>query len=243
MGALFIESLTIAVANRPLLRNFSLNLPSGELHVLMGPNGVGKSSLAKALIGHPDYQIIGGNVHLDGLSLLGKSPDEISRAGLFLTFQSPPALPGVTLTAFLRAAIQARLPAGKLLNHSEFYGKLRRSLQRLQWDDSWANRNVNEGFSGGECKRCEMLQLLMLEPRYVIFDEIDSGLDVDSIRLMAEVIQELQHQGVGILLITHYQKLLQQIKLDHVHRMSLGCISESGGAELAQRIDCEGFTN
>lgn len=241
MDALDIQSISVRLGERMLLRDFSLCVPAGEIHVLMGPNGEGKSSLAKALVGHPDYVIDSGKVRLDGTEIQGKLPDEIARLGLFLGFQAPMELPGVSVLQLLRSALQARLPEGKLLDHAAFYRDLYAAMTTLKIDRSWANRGVNEGFSGGEKKRCEMLQMLMLKPRYVILDEIDSGLDVDAIQLVGRAIQEASMQGAGILLITHYQKLLEQLQPKAIHILSGGKIVRSGGMDLARELDESGF--
>jgi Fe-S cluster assembly ATP-binding protein len=207
----------------------------------MGPNGSGKSTLAKVLAGHPDYHVMKGEVMMDGENILELEPDERARKGLFLAFQYPSEIPGVTIANFLRAAVQARLPEGEELEATEYYAKLYEKMEQLGMDRSFTSRAVNEGFSGGEKKRTEILQLAMLEPTYAILDETDSGLDIDALKIVARGVNALRGPKVGILLITHYQRLLNYIVPDHVHVMVAGRIVRSGGKELALELEERGY--
>lgn len=241
METLRIQSLSLTLADRPILNNFSLTLPMGQLHVLMGPNGTGKSSLAKALAGHPDYQPSSGEIWLNAEKISGRPPYEISRAGLFLAFQNPIEIPGLSLYQMLRTAYSETLGANEILDHRQFYDDLQNCLKRLQLPASWANRGVNESLSGGEKKRCEILQMMMLRPRYAILDEIDSGLDVDATRQVAEILREFKSQPMGLLLISHQRRLLDLLPVDQIHLLSGGKIVRSGDAKLAQLVDKYGF--
>jgi Fe-S cluster assembly ATP-binding protein len=207
----------------------------------MGPNGNGKSTLAKVLIGDPEYLVESGDILVDGESVLELEPDARSRLGLFLAFQYPVEVPGVTIANFLRLALQARKPEGEELGFSEFYGKLQRALKVLDWDESIVERYLNQGFSGGEKKRSEILQMLMLEPNYIVMDETDSGLDVDALRVVARGVNQLRGPELGGLIITHYQRLLDHIVPDRVHVIVGGRVVQSGGPELAERLDREGY--
>ncbi|MDR3317035.1 MAG: Fe-S cluster assembly ATPase SufC [Puniceicoccales bacterium] len=240
-GALSLQNVCVDHGDRRLVRDFSLELRPEELRVLMGPNGAGKSSLLKALAGHPDYAISSGSVLLDGFSVAAASPEERARRGLFLAFQSPVALPGISLAQLLRAARQERLLPGKSLDIMAFYGELHGALDALGMDRSWSTRSTNDGFSGGEQKRCELLQILLLKPRYLLLDEIDSGLDVDALRLVVQTLRSLQQEGAGILLVTHYQRLLESLSPDGVHLLQDGSLLRSGGMELARELDVKGF--
>ena len=241
MDRLEITNLRAGIAENEIIRGLSLSVPKGEVHAIMGPNGSGKSTLAKVLAGHPDYQVASGTVTMDGEDLLGLEPDERARKGLFMAFQYPSEVPGVTIANFLRAAIQARLPEGEELEAVEYYERLYQKMDMLEMDRSFTSRSVNEGFSGGEKKRNEILQLAMLEPKYAVLDETDSGLDIDALKIVAAGVNSLRGPTLGILLITHYQRLLEYIIPDHVHVMVQGRIARSGGKELALELEEKGY--
>jgi Fe-S cluster assembly ATP-binding protein len=228
-----------------ILRGVNLTLKQGEIHALMGPNGSGKSTLANVLAGNPIYEVTEGEILLNGENLLELEADERSRAGLFLAFQYPVAIPGVTLANFLRHAINARLkakdPESKGISIPEFTRLMRQKMTTLGVDHSFAGRYLNEGFSGGEKKRAEVLQMAVLEPSMSIMDETDSGLDIDALRIVAEGVAKLTGPNLGVLLITHYQRLLNYIKPNYVHVMFEGRIVESGGAELALTLEEKGY--
>jgi len=207
----------------------------------MGPNGSGKSTLAKVIAGHPDYRVTSGGVLMDGENLLELRPDERARRGLFLAFQYPSEIPGVTIANFLRAAAQSRLPEGEELEATDYYAKLYEKMDLLDIDRSFTSRSVNEGFSGGEKKRCEILQMAMLEPRFAILDETDSGLDIDALKVVAHGVNSLRSPNLGVLLITHYQRLLNYIIPDFVHVMVQGRIVRSGDKELALELEEKGY--
>src|SRR5437764_961486 len=211
MKELRVEDLRVTVGDQEIVRGLSLNIPRGEVHALMGPNGSGKSTLAKVLAGHPDYHVTGGKVLVDGENLLELEPDERARRGLFLAFQYPSEIPGVTIANFLRAALQSRLPEGEELEATDYYARLYEKMELLGMDRSFTSRAVNEGFSGGEKKRAEILQMAMLEPKYAVLDETDSGLDIDALKTVAHGVNSLRGPDLGILLITHYQRLLNYI--------------------------------
>jgi Fe-S cluster assembly ATP-binding protein len=240
-NALTIENLRVTIADQEIVRGLSLTVPRGEVHAIMGPNGSGKSTLAKVLAGHPDYQVTAGVVTMDGENLLDLEPDERARKGIFLAFQYPSEVPGVTIANFLRAAVQSRLPEGEELEATDYYAKLYEKMELLGMDRSFTSRAVNEGFSGGEKKRTEILQLAMLEPKYAILDETDSGLDIDALKTVAHGVNSLRGPDIGILLITHYQRILNYIVPDHVHVMVQGRIVRSGGRELALELEERGY--
>src|SRR5436189_4395828 len=241
MRQLSVENLHVTIADQQIVRGLSLNVPKGEVHAIMGPNGSGKSTLAKVLAGHPDYHVTKGDATMDGESILGLEPDERARKGLFLAFQYPSEVPGVTIANFLRAAVQARLPEGKDLEATEYYAKLYEKMELLGMDRSFTSLYVNEGFSGGEKKRTEILQLAMIEPKYAILDETDSGLDIDALKVVAHGVNSLRGPKIGILLITHYQRLLNYIVPDYVHVMVAGRIVRSGRKELALELEERGY--
>ena len=240
-NGLLIEHLKVEVAGRIVVDSLDLHVPKGEVHTIMGPNGTGKSSLSKALSGHPDYKVLAGSAHLDGVDILGKSADEISREGLFLAFQYPVEIPGVSIANFIRACVNARLPEGEEVNAPAFYKELYAKMAELGMDKSFTSRSVNVGFSGGEKKRCDILQMLMLKPKVAILDETDSGLDIDALRIVSDGVNAARGDDLGVLLITHYQRLLDHIKPDKVHVMVGGRIVESGGAELALELEKNGY--
>ena len=244
--ALEIRNLHVAVEDEQILKGIDLLLKQGEIHALMGPNGSGKSTLAYALVGHPTYEPTAGQVIFDGKDLLDMEPDERSRAGLFLAFQYPVAVPGVTVANFLRQAINARRreedPDDKGISIPAFRRMLKEKMDLLNMDHKFAGRYLNEGFSGGEKKRAEILQMATLEPRIAIMDETDSGLDIDALQVVAEGANRLKDElNMGILVITHYQRILNYIEADHVHVMLGGRIVESGGPELAVELEEHGY--
>ncbi|MEY2557028.1 MAG: Fe-S cluster assembly ATP-binding protein [Verrucomicrobiota bacterium] len=241
MNQLSITNLRVSIAGQEIIRGLSLTVPKGEVHAIMGPNGSGKSTLAKVLAGHPDYTVTAGEVLMDGEDILGLAPDERARKGLFLAFQYPSEIPGVTIANFLRAAVQARLPEGEELEATDYYAKLYEKMDLLEMDRSFTSRSVNEGFSGGEKKRNEILQLAMLAPKYAVLDETDSGLDIDALKVVAHGVNSLRGPNLGVLLITHYQRLLDYIIPDHVHVMVQGRIVRSGGKELALELEEKGY--
>src|SRR5229473_2486960 len=217
MKELSVEKLHVFVADQEIVRGLSLRVPRGEVHAIMGPNGSGKSTLAKVLAGHPDYQVTAGSVTMDGENLLEFEPDERARKGIFLAFQYPSEVPGVTIANFLRAATQSRLPEGEELEATDYYAKLYEKIELLGMDRAFTSRAVNEGFSGGEKKRTEILQLAMLEPKYAILDETDSGLDIDALRIVAQGVEAMRNPERAIVVVTHYQRLLNYIVPDFVH--------------------------
>lgn len=241
MNFLEIRDLCVGIDGREILRGLSLKVPKGEVHAIMGPNGSGKSTLAKALAGHPDYAIHSGKVLMDGKNILEMEPDERARAGLFLAFQYPSEIPGVSIANFLRAARQARLPEGKELEAVDFYQELYAKMAMLEMDKSFTSRAVNDGFSGGEKKRNEILQMAMIEPSYAILDETDSGLDIDALKIVANGVNMLRGPKIGMLVITHYQRLLNYIIPDKVHVLVDGNIVRTGGKELAMELEEKGY--
>jgi Fe-S cluster assembly ATP-binding protein len=241
MSQLEIKNLNVSIGDKPILKDFTLSVPKGEVHAIMGPNGTGKSTLAKALAGHPDYTIASGEARLDGVDLLAMEPDERARAGLFMAFQYPSEIPGVTIANFIRAALQSRLAEGEELDATGYYKRLYQKMDLLKIDRKFTARAVNEGFSGGEKKRCEILQMAMLEPKYAVLDETDSGLDIDALRVVADGVNSLRGPNLGVLLITHYQRLLNYIVPDKVHVMWNGYIVKSGPKELALELEEKGY--
>jgi Fe-S cluster assembly ATP-binding protein len=241
MSQLEIKDLRISIGDKPIVNGVTLTIRQGEVHAIMGANGTGKSTLAKAIAGHPDYTITGGEVLLDGKSILELEPDERARAGIFLAFQYPSEIPGVTIANFLRAAQQARLGEGEELDATAYYKRLYSKMDLLKIDRKFTSRAVNEGFSGGEKKRCEILQMAMLEPAFALMDETDSGLDIDALRIVAEGVNSLRNEKLGVLLITHYQRLLNYIVPDFVHVMYGGKIVKSGDKDLALELEAKGY--
>ena len=241
MQQLEINNLRVAIGESEIVRDLSLTVRTGEVHAIMGPNGSGKSTLAKVIAGYPDYRVTSGGVLMDGENLLELRPDERARRGLFLAFQYPSEIPGVTIANFLRAAAQSRLPEGEELEATDYYAKLYEKMDLLDIDRSFTSRSVNEGFSGGEKKRCEILQMAMLEPRFAILDETDSGLDIDALKVVAHGVNSLRSPNLGVLLITHYQRLLNYIIPDFVHVMVQGRIVRSGDKELALELEEKGY--
>jgi len=244
--ALEIRNLHVAIEDQEILKGIDLLVKQGEIHALMGPNGSGKSTLAYALAGHPAYEPTAGQVIFDGKDLLDMEPDERSRAGLFLAFQYPVAVPGVTVANFLRQALNARErakdPDSKGISIPAFRRMLKEKMDLLNMDHKFAGRYLNEGFSGGEKKRAEILQMASLDPKIAILDETDSGLDIDALRIVAEGANTLHRESnMGLLVITHYQRILDYIQPDHVHVMMQGKIVESGGPELALALEEKGY--
>jgi Fe-S cluster assembly ATP-binding protein len=245
MSQLVIRNLHVSIDNKPILKGVNLIVAQGEVHAIMGPNGTGKSTLAYTLMGHPSYQVTAGEVLFKDRNLLELKADERSRLGLFLAFQYPVAIPGVTLANFLRTALNARRKAGnpqdKGVPIPEFRKMLRQKMDLLKMDPAFAGRYLNDGFSGGEKKRAEILQLATLQPEIAILDETDSGLDIDALRIVSEGVNALRGPELGAMIITHYQRILNYIKPDVVHVMLDGRIVETGGADLALHLEEHGY--
>ncbi len=245
MADLEIRDLQVQVEDKVILKGVNLNIAKGEIHALMGPNGSGKSTLANVLMGNPFYQVVKGDVLYKGEDLLAMAPDQRARKGLFIAFQYPVAIPGVTMASFLRTAVSARRGfQSELMPVSEFQKILRAKIGELKMDPSVTGRYVNEGFSGGEKKRAEILQMALLEPEIAIMDETDSGLDIDSVKIVADGVNRMYEaaQGqMGILVITHYSRVLHYIQPHHVHVMFDGRLVVSGGAELAEELESTGY--
>ena len=240
--SLKIENLSANIGDRQILKGLNLEVPKGQVHAIMGKNGSGKSTLAKVMAGHPDYEVTGGSVTLDGLNLFEmQEPDQRARAGLFVAFQYPMEIPGVTIANFIRAALQARLPEGEELDAVEYYEHLYKKMDSLKIDRKFTSRAVNEGFSGGEKKRCEVLQMAMLNPVYAVLDETDSGLDIDALRIVSDGVNAMRSSERGFLVITHYQRLLDYIVPDVVHVMVDGRIVMSGDKNLAHKLEAQGY--
>src|SRR6266508_1066147 len=237
-----VENLHVSVDGREILRGVNLVVCSGEIHALMGRNGSGKSTLANAVMGHPKYVVTAGRARLNGEDILGTTPDQRAKRGLFLAFQNPIAVPGVGTGNFLRAAVKA-VRGTEPINDVQFRKELAERMQHLKMETSFVTRSLNEGFSGGEKKLAEMLQLAMLKPRLAILDEPDSGLDIDAVRTVSDGINTVHSQQaeMGILLITHYQRILQYVRPDAVHVMAKGQIIESGGPELVDELEKQGY--
>jgi Fe-S cluster assembly ATP-binding protein len=243
---LLIEDLQVSVAGKAILKGACLKITRGEIHALMGPNGSGKSTLGFAIMGHPGYEVTGGRIELDGKDLLAMDPSRRARAGLFMAFQRPVAIPGVKMADFLRhAATNIRNPERKegedLIPMRQFRKELREQMEKLKIDPEFARRYVNEGFSGGEMKRAEILQMAMLRPRFAILDETDSGLDVDAVRLASQSIAQIGGDDMGILIITHHEQLLEHNRPDFTHVMLGGRIVETGGPELTVELHKQGY--
>lgn len=241
--ALDITSLTASAEQTTILRGVTLSIPAGEVHALMGPNGSGKSTLASVLMGHPGYTVTGGDIQIDGTPLLELPPDERSRKGLFLAFQYPQAVPGVSVANMLRQAYNVHCGTEEQLGVTDFRTLLHEQFAALKMDPSFANRAMNDGFSGGEKKKMEILQMAILSPKYAILDETDSGLDVDALRIVAEGVNRLKRKSLGVLIITHYSRILSTITPDKVHVLVNGVIARSGGPELAKEIEEHGYAS
>lgn len=240
-STLTIKDLHVSVEGKEILKGVNLEIKGGEIHAIMGPNGTGKSTLSSAIMGHPKYEVTQGSITLDGQDVLEMEVDERARAGLFLAMQYPSEISGVTNADFLRSAINARRGEGNEISLMKFIRKMDEKMEFIEMDQGMAQRYLNEGFSGGEKKRNEILQLMMLEPKIAILDEIDSGLDIDALKIVSKGINEMRSPEFGCLIITHYQRLLNYITPDFVHVMMQGRIVKSGGAELAQRLEAEGY--
>ena len=245
MPELLIRNLRVNVDEIEILKGISLRVPQGEVHAIMGPNGSGKSTLAYTIMGHPHYKVMHGDILFEGKSILNLKPEERATAGIFLAFQIPIAIPGVNIANFIRTAINSQ---GKSRNSNyknipilEFRKLMLKRMALLKIDPSMGERYLNDGFSGGEKKRVEILQMAMLEPKMAILDETDSGLDIDALRTVAEGIDTLKNPNLGILIITHYQRILNYLIPDVVHVMVEGRIVESGGPDLAMRLENEGY--
>jgi Fe-S cluster assembly ATP-binding protein len=244
-SVLEIRNLHVSVEGKPILKGLNLIVKQGEIHALMGPNGTGKSTLAYTLMGHPQYCVTDGEVIFKGVNLLELKTDARSRLGLFLAFQYPVAIPGVSVANFLRTAINTRRrainPADKGISIPEFRKLLRAKMETLQISSDFAGRYLNDGFSGGEKKRAEILQLAALEPEIAVLDETDSGLDIDALRIVASGVQALTGPQLGVLIITHYQRILNYIKPEFVHIMLDGRVVETGGPDLALHLEEKGY--
>jgi Fe-S cluster assembly ATP-binding protein len=245
MSDLVIRNLHVSIEGKEILKGLDLTISQGEVHAIMGPNGTGKSTLAYALMGHPSYQVTDGEVIYKGQNILDLSPDERSRKGIFLAFQYPVSIPGVTVANFLRTALNARRraenPADKGMPIPEFRKRMKEQMELLKVDSQFAGRYLNEGFSGGEKKRAEILQMAMLRPEIAILDETDSGLDIDALRIVSEGVNALRGPDLGVMVITHYQRILNYINPDYVHIMLGGRVVESGGPDLALHLEEHGY--
>ncbi|MDM5277523.1 Fe-S cluster assembly ATPase SufC [Paenibacillus silvae] len=239
--SLQINDFRATIEGKEILKGINLQMKGGEIHAIMGPNGTGKSTLASALMGHPKYEVTGGTVTLDGEDLLEMAVDERARAGLFLAMQYPSEIAGVTNSDFLRSAINARRGEGNEISLIKFIRQMEGKMKELDMNPEFAHRYLNEGFSGGEKKRNEILQMMLLDPKIVVLDEIDSGLDIDALKIVANGVNAMKSEDRGFLIITHYQRLLNYITPDYVHVMMQGRIVKSGGPELAQRLEAEGY--
>lgn len=236
---LAIKDLHVKVENREILKGIDLAVQPGKVHAIMGPNGSGKSTLAYTLMGHPGYEVTGGEILVDGENIVDLAPDERAKQGLFLAFQYPHTVPGVTMANFLRTAVNA--VHEKPMSPKDFRQTLRERMKLLRMNDEFAGRYVNEGFSGGEKKRAEILQMAMLQPKYAVLDETDSGLDIDALRIVADGVNALLNKDMGVLVITHYQRLLNYIKPDFVHVLVDGRIVREGGPDLALDLEAAGY--
>ena len=245
-SSLSIKDLQVSVEDKPILKGLNLEINQGEIHAIMGPNGSGKSTMAYALAGHPKYEVEGGEVWMDGVNLLELAPDERAKMGLFLAFQYPTSIPGISMANFLRSAVNAvkgesNGNGSKGIPIVQFRKMLNEKMELLKIDKSFARRYLNEGFSGGEKKRAEILQMAMLEPKFAILDETDSGLDIDALRVVSDGVNALVGPDRGFIVITHYQRILNYIKPHFVHVMYDGQVVESGGPELAAALEEKGY--
>jgi len=245
MSELVIHNLHVSIEGKEILKGLNLTVRQGEVHAIMGPNGTGKSTLAYALMGHPSYEVTEGEVLYKGQNIIEMEPDERSRQGIFLAFQYPVSIPGVTVANFLRTAVNARRkavnPEDKGIPILEFRKMMKAQMDRLRMDSSFAGRYLNEGFSGGEKKRAEILQMAILKPEIAILDETDSGLDIAALRIVSDGVNALRGSDLGVMVITHYQRILNYIKPDFVHVMLGGRIVESGGPDLALHLEEHGY--
>ncbi len=238
---LVIKNLHANGGDKEILKGLNLMIKSGEIHAIMGPNGTGKSTLAGVIMGNPKYDVTGGEITLNGEDVLAMEVDERSRKGLFLAMQYPNEISGITNADFIKSALQARKKEGEHVALFKFVRDLEKSVKELKMDPDMPHRYVNEGFSGGEKKRNEILQMKMLKPNFAILDEIDSGLDIDALRIVGENVNQMRGEDFGGLVITHYQRLLDYIDVDYVHIMMNGTIVKSGGKELIAKIDASGY--
>ena len=243
MTTLRIKDLHVSIEEKEILSGLNLTINTGEIHAVMGPNGTGKSTLAATLMGHPSFEVTSGEIWLDDLNVLEMEVDERARAGLFLAVQYPSEIAGVTNAGFIRAAINAQRPEDDKMGVRDFIEKLDEKMAMLDMPEEMAERYLNEGFSGGEKKRNEILQMMMIEPKIAILDEIDSGLDIDALEVVSKGINAMRSNDFGSLIITHYQRLLNYVEPDFVHIMMGGRIVKSGGAELAMQLEKEGYKN
>lgn len=241
MSVLEIKNLHVSIEEKEILKGVNLTLKTGEIHAIMGPNGTGKSTLSAAIMGNPNYEVTEGEILLDGQNILELEVDERARLGLFLAMQYPSEIPGITNAEFMRAAINAKRDEDDKISVMDFLKKLDEKMELLNMPEEMAERYLNEGFSGGEKKRNEILQLLMLEPTFAILDEIDSGLDIDALKVVARGVNEMRGEKFGSLIITHYQRLLNYITPDVVHIMMDGRVVLTGNADLAKRLEAEGY--
>jgi Fe-S cluster assembly ATP-binding protein len=240
-STLTIKDLHVSIDGKEILKGVNLEIKGGEIHAIMGPNGTGKSTLSSAIMGHPKYVVTQGTIELDGKNVLEMAVDERARAGLFLAMQYPSEINGVTNADFLRSAINSRRGEGNEISLMKFIREMDKKMEFLDMDLDMAQRYLNEGFSGGEKKRNEILQLMMLQPKMAILDEIDSGLDIDALKVVSKGINAMRSEDFGCIMITHYQRLLNYITPDFVHVMMQGRVVKNGGPELAQRLEAEGY--
>ena len=241
MSTLEIKGLHVEIEGKEILKGVDLTINTNEIHAIMGPNGTGKSTLAQAIMGHPRYEVTAGTITLDGEDVLEMEVDERARAGIFLGMQYPSEVTGVTNADFLRSSMNAKRGEGNEIPLMGFIRELDAKMETLEMDEDMATRYLNEGFSGGEKKRNEILQLMMLKPKFAVLDEIDSGLDIDALKVVAKGVNELRGEDFGCLIITHYQRLLDYITPDQVHVMIQGKVVQSGGAELAHKLEAQGY--
>jgi len=238
-SGLVVSDLHVSVEGKEILKGINLTVQPGKVHAIMGPNGSGKSTLAYALMGHPGYEVTRGEILLNGVNVVEQDPNERAKEGLFLAFQYPHSIPGVTMANFLRTAVNAIRETP--VSPRDFRATMREKMQLLRMNDEFAGRYVNDGFSGGEKKRAEILQMAMLQPKYAVLDETDSGLDIDALRIVADGVNAQRRNDLGVLVITHYQRLLNYITPDYVHVLVNGRIVREGGPELALELEREGY--
>lgn len=235
-----IRNLHAKVEDKPILKGVNLVINPGETHALMGPNGSGKSTLSNVIMGHPSYEVTGGEILFQGRNIIEMEPDERARAGIFLAFQYPVAIPGISVAKFLKSAADARFGQGAI-KASEFIKEMRENLKFLEMNEAFLNRFLNDGFSGGEKKRMEILQMLTLKPSLAVMDETDSGLDIDALRIVSKGVNRMVGPNFGLLVITHYERILTHIKPDHMHVLIDGQIAMSGGPELVKEVEKNGY--